>query len=299
MRAIAWFLAVIAGTLLLTATVAWPVYQLIHALEPDWPFHKILSRFWQVLMLAGIALAVWRLRLRRRADWGYGLPPGRFLRQAGLGLAFGIATMLPMALVIVALGIREARPGLDAAMLLTGLAGGALTGFAVALIEETFFRGLMFRAVLRESGLATALATTALLYSAIHFLTRIRIPHEELGPDSGITLLAAALARFAEPAAIADAFVTLVIVGLLLGLVRYWTGGIAAGIGMHMGWVCVIKTTAATTRLDETAFWSGLVSGFDGFTGWLVAGWGALMLLAVRALRARFADWRKPTPEAA
>jgi membrane protease YdiL (CAAX protease family) len=298
MRAIAWFLAVIAGTLVLAAIVAWPVYQLIHALEPDWPFHKVLSRFWQVLMLAGIALAVWRLRLRRHADWGYGLPRARFLSQAGLGLATGIATMLPMALVIVALGIREARPGLDAAMLLTGLAGGALTGFAVAVIEETFFRGLMFRAVLRESGLATALASTALLYSALHFLTRIRIPHEELGPDSGVVLLGAALARFVEPSAIADAFLTLVIVGLLLGLVRYWTGSIAAGIGLHMGWVCVIKTTAAMTRLDETAPWSGLVSGFDGFTGWLVAGWGVLILLAMRTLRTRFADWRNPMPEA-
>ena len=67
MRAISWFLAVIAGTLVLAAIVAWPVYQLIHALEPDWPFHKVVSRFWQVLMLAGIGLAVWRLRLRRHA----------------------------------------------------------------------------------------------------------------------------------------------------------------------------------------------------------------------------------------
>ncbi|HLG53599.1 MAG TPA: CPBP family glutamic-type intramembrane protease [Steroidobacteraceae bacterium] len=298
MRAISWFLAVIAGTLVLAAIVAWPVYQLIHALEPDWPFHKVVSRFWQVLMLAGIGLAVWRLRLRRHADWGYGLPRARFLRQAGLGLAFGIATMLPMALVIVALGIRDVRPGLDAALLLNGLAAGALTGFAVALIEETFFRGLMFRAVLRESGLATALASTAFLYSAIHFLTRIRIPHEELGPDSGIALLGVALARFAEPSVIADAFLTLVIVGLLLGLVRYWTGSIAAGIGLHMGWVCVIKTTAATTRLDETAPWSVLVSLFDGFTGWLLAGWGILILLAMRTFRARFARWRNPMPEA-
>ena len=298
MRAIAWFLGVMAGTLVLAAITAWPVYQLVHALEPVWPFHKILSRFWQILTLAGIGLAVWRLRLRRHADWGYGLPRARFLRQAGLGLAFGIATMLPMALLVVSLGIREARPGLDAAMLLAGFAGGVLTGLAVALIEETFFRGLMFRAVWRESGLVAALASTALLYSAIHFLTRVRIPHEELGPDSGIALLGAALARFAEPSAFADAFITLAIVGLVLGLVRYWTGSIAAGIGLHMGWVCVIRTTAATTRLDETAPWSVLVSGFDGFTGWLVAGWGILILLALWTFRGRFARWRNPVPEA-
>ncbi len=299
MRATGWFLAIIAGTLLLAAAIAWPVYQLIHALQPDWEFHRIVGRAWQCLTLAGIALAVWRLRLRRRRDWGYGLPRAQFLSQASLGLAFGIATMLPMALAIVAFGIRDPRPGLDAAMLLAGIANGALIGLAVALIEETFFRGLMFRAVLRESGLPLALAATAVLYSAIHFLARTRIPQAEVGPGSGIELLGAALARFAEPAAIADAFLALALVGLLLGLVRYWTGSIAAGIGLHMGWVCIVKATAAATQHAAGARWSFLVSGFDGFTGWLVAGWSALILLAIWSQRRRFARWRYPAPEAA
>ncbi len=296
MRATGWFLAAIAGTLVLAALSAWPVYQLAHTLQADWPFHKVVSRFWQLLMLAGIALAVLRLGLRARADWGYGLPRARFLRQAGAGFALGIATMLPMALVIVVLGIRAARPGLDAIMLLQGIAAGALTGLVVALVEETFFRGLMFRAVLRESGPTLAVWMTALLYSAIHFLARVKIPHTEVGWDSGIQLLTAALARFAEPAVIADAFITLSIVGLLLGLVRHWTGSIAAGIGLHMGWICVIKATAAATQRDESARLSFLVSDFDGFTGWLVAGWSGVILLCLYALRGRFAGWRNPAP---
>jgi membrane protease YdiL (CAAX protease family) len=292
MRAVGWFLAAIAGTLVLAAIAAWPVYQLAHALEPDWPFHKVVGRFWQLLMLAGIAVAVWRLGMRGRADWGYGLPRARFLRQAGAGLALGVATMLPMALVIVALGIRNPRPGLDALMLLSGIGAGALTGLTVAIVEESFFRGLMFRAVSRESGPAVAVWTTALLYSAIHFLARVKIPHAEVGWDSGIALLGSALARFAEPSAIADAFVTLAIVGLLLGLVRHWTGSIAAGIGLHMGWVCVIKATSAVTRHDEAARWSFLVSDFDAFTGWLVAGWSCTILLTLYLARGRFTGWR-------
>lgn len=290
MRAAGWFLAAIVGTLALAALASWPVYQLAHALQPDWPFHKVVSRFWQLLMLAGIAVAVWHLGLRSRADWGYGLPRARFLRQAGIGLAAGVVTMLPMALLIVALGIRNPRPGFDALMLLTGIGAGALAGLLVAIVEETFFRGLMFRAVLRESGPAVAVWTTAFLYSAIHFLARVQIPHAEVGWDSGIVLLGSALARFAEPAAIADAFVTLALVGLLLGLVRHWTGSIAAGIGLHMGWVCIIKATSAVTSQDEAARWSFLVSDFDGFTGWLVAGWSCALLLIL--LRPRAADGR-------
>ncbi len=292
MRALTWFLAAIVGTLVLAALAAWPVYQFAHALQPDWQFHKVVSRLWQLLMLAGIAIAVWRLGLRGRADWGYGLPRAAFLRQAGAGLALGVATMLPIALVIVALGIRNPRPGFDAAMLLSGIAAGALTGLVVALVEETFFRGLMFRAVLRDSGPATAVWTTAILYSAIHFFARVKIPHAEVAWDSGITLLGSALARFADPVPIADAFITLAIVGLLLGLVRHWTGSIAAGIGLHMGWVCVIKATSTVTRHDEAARWSFLVSDFDAFTGWLVAGWGCAILLMLYLARGRFTGWR-------
>jgi hypothetical protein len=296
MRAAGWFLAAIVGTMVLAALAAWPVYQFAHALQPDWQFSKVLGRFWQLLLLAGVAVAVWRLGLRGRADWGYGLPRARFLRQAGAGLALGVATMLPIALVIVALGIRNPRPDLDASMLLTGMAAGALTGLVVALVEETFFRGLMFRAVVLDSGPATAVWTTAILYAAIHFFARVKIPQAEVAWDSGIALLGSSLARFADPVAIADAFITLAIVGLLLGLVRHWTGSIAAGIGLHMGWVCVIKATSTVTRHDAAARWSFLVSAFDGFTGWLVAAWSCAILLALYLARGRFTGWRSTAP---
>ncbi len=292
MRAAGWFLAAIVGTLVLAALVAWPVYQFAQALQPDWQFHKVLGRFWQLLMLAGIAVVVRRLGLHGRADWGYGLPRARFLRQAGAGLALGVATMLPMALVIVALGIRNPRPDLDASMLLSGVAAGALTGLVVALVEETFFRGLMFRAVLLDSGPVTAVWTTAIPYAAIHFFARVKIPQAEVAWDSGIALLGSSLARFADPVAIADAFITLAIVGLLLGLVRHWTGNIAAGIGLHMGWVFVIKATSTVTRHDAAARWSFLVSDFDAFTGWLVAAWSCAILLALYLARGRFTGWR-------
>jgi hypothetical protein len=296
MRATGWFLAVIAGTLLLSALAAWPVYQLVHDLEPGWQFHRVAGRLWQLLMLAAIAAAVWRLGLRGRADWGFGLPRARFLRQAGTGLACGVATMLPMALVIVALGIRRPVPELDAAMLLAGIAAGAMTGLVVALVEETFFRGLMFRAVLRESGAAVAILTTTILYAAIHFFARAKIPHAEVAWSSGVTLLESSLARFADPAAIADAFITLALVGVVLGLARHWTGSIAAGVGLHMGWVCVIKATSTVTRHDEPSRWSFLVSDFDGFTGWLVAGWSCVIVLALYLARGRFAAWRYQLP---
>jgi len=47
---------------------------------------------------------------------------------------------------------------------------------------------------------------------------------------------------------------------------------------LHMGWVFVIKATIATTRVNADTPASFLVGGFDGFTGWLVAGWAAILI---------------------
>jgi membrane protease YdiL (CAAX protease family) len=216
--------------------------------------------------------------LGARADWGYGMPRRQFVRQAGAGLAIGIATMLPMTVAMSALGLIEPRPGVDAAMVLEALAGGLLAGLAVALLEETFFRGLMFRAVLRESGFVAAAWATALVYAAIHFLARTRIPAAEVSWDIGVRLLGDALANFARPAAIVDSFVTLTLVGLMLAGVRQRTGAIAACIGLHMGWVCVIKVSTDLARRVDASPWSYLVGSFDGYTGWLVAGWAAALV---------------------
>lgn len=278
MRAFAWFLAAIFGTLLAAALLAWPVWQLALALDADWAFHRVVSRFWQLLLLAGLLVALRRLRLRGREDWGYGLPRPAFLRQAGLGLAAGIATMVPMTLAMLALGILEPRGGIDAARLLEAIAGGLLAGLAVAVVEETFFRGLMFRAISRESGFAAAAWTTALVYAAIHFFARTRIPADEVAWDSGFRLLAGTLANFTNPLPVLGSFVTLALVGLLLAGARGRTGAIAACIGLHMGWVCVIKATKSLTLENENAAWAFLVGSFDGYTGWLVAGWAALLV---------------------
>jgi membrane protease YdiL (CAAX protease family) len=283
MRALAWFVAAVAGTLVLAALLGYPLWQLTQALGADWPFHKVTSRLWQLLLLGGVVLAVRRLRLASRADWGYGQPRAQFLRHAGAGLAIGLATMLPMSLAMTALGILQPEPGLDALSLLRYLAAGAAIGLAVAAAEETFFRGLMYRGITRQSGLAAAVAGTALFYAAIHFLARARIGHDDIGWGSGFELMGVALSRFAQPAAIADSFVTLALVGVLLALLRHRTGGIAAGIGLHMGWICVIKATKWSTTPAPDSPWSFLVGSFDGYTGWLVAGWAALLLLVALA----------------
>lgn len=297
MRSFLAFFALILLTLAAAALLAWPAYDLLTP-QFDVRFHRVASRVWMLLMAIGIVLLARRLGVADRASLGYGLPRAAFLREAGIGLALGVAMMLPIVLAMYALGLRLPRPDVAfAGSAFIKLVGAGLgTGLTVALIEETFLRGAMQSSVQRESGPAVAIALIAPLYAATHFLASYRIPPEQLGPGSGFDLLAGSLAAFGRPLSIADAFLCLAAVGVLLGLVRTLTGNIAACIGLHAGWVWVISVVRESSRpvLDHPAHW--LVSDFDGLVGWLVLAWcGVIGFVLVRFYRSRGARHAVPS----
>jgi hypothetical protein len=82
--------------------------------------------------------------------------------------------------------------------------------------------------------------------------------------------VAGTLHAFAHPLQNADAFLALFVVGLLLGKVRAITGNIAACVGLHAGWVWVLLVMHELARPQPQAPLHGLLSGYDGFVGWLV-----------------------------
>lgn len=293
MRAFLAFMTAVAGTLLLAALLAYPLYLLIHPLQPEWWFHKIAARLWQLLMLGGVAIVVWRLRLTRGMHWGYGLPRPAWLRQFTFGLVAGLLTMLPISLAMLALDIRPLRPDLVAGTVVNAVVAGLLSGLAVGFLEETFFRGLLQGAVVREMRRPfTAILLVSIVYSALHFLARVKIPHESVGWGSGPVLLQSVLGNFAAPAAVIDSFLALVAVGLLLGLLTWWTGSIALAVGLHAGWVWMMRTTVGATAANEQSPHAWLISGTDGYTGWLVLAWTLVITVTLAMLRGRFRHWR-------
>jgi hypothetical protein len=94
---------------------------------------------------------------------------------------------------------------------------------------------------------------------------------------SGVDLLAGTLHLFAQPLAIADAFLCLLAVGIVLGTIRAATGNIAACIGLHAGWVWVMLVVHELSQPLRSAPASFLLSRFDGFLGWLLLPWTILV----------------------
>jgi len=278
MRAFAWFLGLTALALAAIAVFAYPAWTLLHPFF-DFPFHRVGERIGMLALLAGFLLVARRLRLADRASLGYGLPRRAFLRETSLGLALGVASMLAVVGLMSALGLLDWRPaaGLTGMDLLRLVALRAGSGLAVAFIEETFLRGAMHTAIERESGTRLAVLLTALLYAATHFLASYHIAPGQVTSSSGLELLAGTLHSWAHPAGIVDAFLALLAVGVLLGMVRAATGNIAACIGLHAGWVWVMLVAHELTRPLRGASLGFLLSRFDGFVGWLVLAWTAVL----------------------
>ena len=282
MRALIAFLALFAAALGLVALATPAAWQLVSLLATV-PFHRVGNRLAMVGLAVGLWLLARWLRLNNRQDMGYGGALRPWLRSMAVGLALGVAFMLPLTLLMLATGLRRINIDLNTLLLLKLLLSGLLSGLVVAFIEESFLRGAMYSAVARESGVALAVVSTALLYSATHFFARFTILPADVGMGSGVDLVLGSLRAFGEPAHMADAYLCLAAVGVLLALVRWQTGNIAACIGLHAGWVTIMLVTLRSTERNPDAAAAWLLSEHDGFVGWLTLAW--TLLAAIPVLR--------------
>jgi membrane protease YdiL (CAAX protease family) len=298
MRAFAWFLGMFVLGFAVIALVSYPVWLLAHPHFPHWHFHRIGGRVGQLALLLALLVCARRLGVADRQSWGYGIPRREFFRELLKALALGVATMLPIIAIMAAVGLRTWKGGVapEAALLVKLTLQGFMTGIAVALMEETFIRGAMFTAISRESGTRLAIVLTSLLYAATHFLASYRVPADQVNAWSGLAVVAGTLDAFKDPLAIADAFLCLFAVGVLLAAVRATTGNIAACMGLHAGWVWIITFVRVTSEPNRAHPLQFLLSEFDGLVGWLVLAWTVVIGLVLHRVYARRARTKLSLP---
>ena len=291
MRAFFVFLALILVALAAIGAFTYPAWLLLHPYF-NFPFHRIGERIAMLVGLIGFLILAPRMRLGDRVSLGYGIPRGRFGRELLVGLAVGVVTMLVIVGVMAALGLRDwhKAASLDAPRLAKLIGQALASGLMVALIEETALRGIIFTGIQRESGTTAAVVLTALIYSATHFFAKHHIEADQVTSSSGWDLLAGTLHSFANPLAIADAFLTYFAVGVILAAIRSSTGHIASCMGLHAGWVWVMLSVTGISEPVRDRQLSFLLSQTDGFVGWLVLAW----TIAIGVPLVRFFDYRKP-----
>ena len=290
MRAFAWFLGAILLAGVLSACVAYPAYELITNFA-SFAFHRVCGRIAMLVLLAELVWVCRRLHLHTKRDYGYGLPWRIFLRRSLQWGVIGMLSAAPGAAFLLGTGLRVRDPQflVDAASIARIFAVGVGSGAAVALIEETLMRGAMHTAIQAESGPWTAALLTAPLFAVLHLYAKVRIPAEELGWHSGFDLLIRSFAPLGHMGLVYDSLLSWLIVGLILSLTRVLTGNIAMAIGLHAGWVVVLRMLQEATVRGGTPQYSLWVGRFDGLLGlWLIP-WGLAILAALWLSRARWA----------
>jgi membrane protease YdiL (CAAX protease family) len=288
-RAFAWFCGAILLAGIFTACVAYPAYEATTGFA-NFAFHRVGSRIAMLVLLTELVWVCRHLHLHSKRDYGYGLPWRIFLRRS---LAWGVLGMLSAglgALFLLGSGLRVRDPQFlpDVAGFIRIFAVGVGSGVAVALIEETLMRGAMHTAIEAESGAWTAALLTAPLFAVLHLYAKVRIPAEELRWHSGFDLLTRSFAPLAHFSLVYDSLLAWLIVGLILSLTRVLSGNIAAAIGLHAGWVVVLRMLQEATVRGSTPQYSMWVGRFDGLLGlWLVP-WGLGILALLWLSRARW-----------
>jgi CAAX protease family protein len=294
MRAFAWFLGVILLAGVIGASIAYPAYELSTTFA-TWAFHRVASR---IAMLVLVGLLVWlcrHLQLETKRDFGYGLPRRRFLRQSLLWGAVGIATAGLGAAFLLSTHLRVMDSSFvpSAGSFVRIFLVGVGSGIAVALLEETVFRGIMHTAIERESGPWTAALLTAPLFAVLHFFAKVRIPEADIGWASGFDLLGLSFAPLGHPALVFDSFLSWLVVGLILSLTRVLTGNIAVAVGLHGGWVVVLRMLQQATTGGSSPDYAAWVGRFDGLLGYWMLPWGAAIAVTLWLTRSSWVPYAR------
>jgi membrane protease YdiL (CAAX protease family) len=282
MRTFLTFLLLVAVAAVISGAITYPVWTVLQ-LFTDAPIHRVMNRLGMLVLAILTIMWLRRRGLANKDTLGYALPRPQFVRQMLIGFAAGVLLMMPLVVALFGLDLRIVAPrieGSDAPVLLVAelVLRGLLTGWAVASVEETFFRGAMFAAIRKESGLLLAIVLPSLLYAALHFLGgELRLPNDQITYSSGFTVTANLFERYAAPLEFFDSFMALVALGVLLALIRWRTGVIAGCIGLHAGGVCVILVMRNLSITNPAAPHSWLIGTYDGVIGWMACLWIALV----------------------
>lgn len=252
---------------------------------------RSLYRFGMLLTALGLPFFLAVFRVRDRATMGWLPPAGSVRRILARGLLLGALMLVATVLALGMFGVREVKSGgLDVSRIISAALSGLLSGLVVGLIEEFFFRGPMQGGMRRTLNFWYTAMLTAGFYSIVHFIRPTALDGAELNVTSSLLMLWGGLQQLLAFGQYADSFLTLFLGGVLLSMTRERTGSIFLAIGIHAGWVMIIRITKAITDTDHASPWIWLIGDYDNITGLM-----ASVVIAVSAL----IYWHRTHPKTA
>lgn len=249
------------------------------------PFHRIFDRAILIIAFAGLWPLLRSVGFRSWNDLGYVKACGGWW-HGFIGFALGLGSFALVIAIEIAMGSRSINLDKSAAQITGAVLRYLATGVAVALVEETFFRGGLQGALQRGMSVVAAVIVASAIYSALHFVkpTHVNIPADQVTWSSGLTCLSGSVTRSISERDVIVGFVTLFLAGCILGLAYVRTKALYLSIGLHAGWVLA----------NEFARWLGAYQIIEDKAAWPVL--AVLLILVAWLCRNKLKPLRAPEP---
>ena len=144
--------------------------------------------------------------------------------------------------------------------------------FFISIIEESFFRGIMIQKSNNLISKFSIIIFSSLIYSLFHFIKIPLIIDDNILWNTGLIELFNVFINFHKVIFI-DAAITLFIFGILLGVIRTYFKTISYGIGIHAGFIFIIKIFKQNSSVNFDSSYVFMLSPYDQFTGHLSTIW--------------------------
>lgn len=265
----------IAGTVLLLSALLAPI---LFDFLP-FKFERIFNRLIMVFTLAALFLFV---RLTREKLSLYGLNENpKALSHIVTGFAGGFITLSLLTVLKIAFGAAVWQPQIAGISIFGALLAALGTAFLIAVIEEFFFRGVVYQSLkqsmvpgtinLYPFAIAAAVLITSLFYALIHFVGEKKL---YIGPDphfkDSLKLMLSPFLSFLSWQTFWQAAVGLFVFGLVLNMLAIRSRSLYMSIGLHAGCVFFVKSDRFFVEFTTNApFLWGSDLMYDSLTGWL------------------------------
>jgi membrane protease YdiL (CAAX protease family) len=249
-------------------------YFIMQGIGDQFPLRKVITKTTQLFLVLSIFPAMALLKINRE-DLGFAAR-SVFFKQLLQGFGLGFMTLLPVFVVLYALGVNVIDPGQHwtAELIAKKTVISLLLALIISLIEEPIFRGILLVGLKKKLPVIAAIFISSLYYAALHFLnSKTDVPYQAIHLFSGFPLVLEAFANLLNPE-IPSAFFALLLVGIFLGILRTQVNvSLGLCIGCHTCWVWQIKMSKSLFNTDSSSDYLYLVSSYDGVIGPLVTGW--------------------------
>jgi CAAX protease family protein len=255
--------AIIAGLIAAVIVSPFAAWAIAHA-GLRFPFPRIFDRTVMVTVALAILYEARALRLAALLGAGFAAPASNLARAAR---GFIVALAVIAALLTVAALFGATRAG-HFAHALALLPKYLLSAIVIAIIEEAFFRALLFGGMTSDFGRTAALIASSVIYALAH-LVRSPAHFYVTGLDltAGLRTLAGSTAQLSHPATALPTLAGLFLLGVVLAAAFIETGTVYFSMGLHAGFVVGVK------------LWPKLIAEHAALPGWL-AGWGHQPLIS-------------------